>query len=259
MAFDIHEHAHSAQAALHVALAELERARSAYETGAGPRFAQAKAAQATLAAKIEAAEGEAAAADAAFQAAFSAAGFERDEATRAQLNRKNDAQAMAEALRAALARGAKELQALAAEASTQARDYAGTYERAYVAHAQAEGYRALQEGGEQLARAMALAAHAPRSDSIHEDALGRPASSPAMRAEIAAARWAFILDGLKAMAEQLPEFDARPQVQALGAFDLGAMQPPVKQKRRSNQAAALFLFPVQGIQRSPTPAAHPST
>ena len=45
-----------------------------------------------------------------------------------------------------------------------------------------------------------------------------------MRAEIAAARWAFILDGLKAMAEQLPEFDARPQVQALGAFDLGAMQ-----------------------------------
>lgn len=142
MAFDIHEHARSAQAALHEALAELERARTAYATGAGPRFAQAKAAQAALAAKIEA----------------------------------------------------------------------------------AEGYRALQEGGEQLARAMALAANAPRSDSLHEDALGRPASTQAMRAEIAAARWAFILDGLKAMAEGLPEYSARPQVQALGVFELGALQ-----------------------------------
>lgn len=224
MAFDIHEHARSAQAALHEALAELERARTAYATGAGPRFAQAKAAQAALAAKIEAAEGEAAAADAAFQAAFSAAGFECDEATRAQLNRKNDAQAMAEAMRAALAQGAKALQALAAEASTQARDYAAAHERAYVAHARAEGYRALQEGGEQLARAMALAANAPRSDSLHEDALGRPASTQAMRAEIAAARWAFILDGLKAMAEGLPEYSARPQVEALGVFELGALQ-----------------------------------
>ena len=70
---------------------------------------------------------------------------------------------------------------------------------------------------------MALAAHAPRRDSLQEDALGRQASSPAMRAEIAAARWAFILDGLKAMAEGMPEFNARPQVRALGAFDLGAL------------------------------------
>lgn len=148
-----------------------------------------------------------------------AVGFECDEATHAQLNRKNDAHAMVEALRAAPARGAKELQALVAGVSTQAR-LCG-HVSAYVAHAQADGCRALQEGGEQLARAMALAAHAPPSDSIHEDALGRPASSPTMRAEIAAARWAFILDGLKAMAKQLPEFDARPQVQALGAFDMG--------------------------------------
>ena len=223
MTFDIREHARSAQAALHDALAELERARTAYETGAGPQFGQAKAARDALAAKIEAAEREAVAADEAFQAAFSAAGFERDDATRAALNRKNDAQAMAEAMRAALTKGDKELQALAADASVQARDYAAAYERAYIAHAQAEGYRALQAGGEQLARAMALAAHAPRRGSLHEDALGRPASSPAMRAEIAAARWAFILDGLKAMAEGMPEFNARPQVQALGAFDLGAL------------------------------------
>jgi len=223
MTFDIHEHARSAQAALHDALAELERARTAYETGAGLQFGQAKAARDALAAKIEAAQGEAAAADEAFQAAFSAAGFERDDATCAALNRKNNAQAMAEAMRAALAKGGKELQALSADASVQARDYAAAHERAYIAHAQAEGYRALQEGGEQLARAMALAAHAPRRNSLHEDALGRPASSPAMRAEIAAARWAFILDGLKAMAEGLPEFDARPQVQALGVFDLGAL------------------------------------
>lgn len=223
MTLDIQENTRSAQAALHEALAELERARTAYATGVGPQFAQAKAAQAALSAKIEAAEGEAAAADAAFQAAFSAAGFESDDATRAALNRKNDAQAMAEAMRAALAQGAKELQTLAAEASTQARNYAAAYERAYIAHAQAEGYRALQEGGEQLARAMALAAHAPCSTSAQEDSLGRPASSEAMRREIVDARWAFILDGLKAMAEGLPEYGARPQVQALGVFDLGAL------------------------------------
>lgn len=225
MAFDIHEHARSAQAALHDALAELERARIAYATGAGPRFAQTKAAQTALAVKIEAADGDAAEADEAFQAAFSASGFERDDATRAALNRKNDAQAMAEAMRAAQAKGTQALQALAAEASGQARHYAVAYERAYIAHAQAEGYRALREGGELLARAMALAAHAPCRDSGHEDALGRPASTMAIRKEEVAARWAFILEALRAMAEQLPEFNARPQVQALGVFDLGALQP----------------------------------
>lgn len=223
MKFDVQQHARSAQAALHEALAELARARTAYGNDAAPRFAQAKAEQELLGRKIHAAEDEAAAAAEAFQAAFSAAGFERDDATRAQLNRKNDALAMAEAMRAALATGAQELQALAADASGQARDYVAAYEQAYIAHAQAEGYKALQEAGEQLARAMALAAHAPCRSSAHEDSLGRPASSDAMRREMVAARWAFILDGLKAMAEGLPEYGERPQVQALGVLDLGAL------------------------------------
>jgi len=224
MTFDVQQHARSAQAALHEALAELARARTAYDNDAGPRFAQAKAGQDLLGRKIKAAEEEADAASDAFHKAFSEAGFEsNDAATRSALNRKNDAQAMAEVMRVAQANGAKELQAVAAEASRQARAYATAYERAYVAHAQAEGYRALQEAGEQMARAMALAAHAPCRPSVHEDSLGRPPSSAAMHAERVAARWAFMLDGLKAMAQGLPEFGVRPQVEALGVFDLGAL------------------------------------
>lgn len=223
MTFDVQQHARGAQAALHEALAELARARTVYESDAGPKFAQAKAAQELLGRKIKAAEDEADSASDAFDEAFSAAGYESDEATRSALNRKNDAQAMAEVMRVAQAKGAKELQALAAEASTQARAYAAAYEHAYIAHAQAEGYKALQEAGEQLARAMALAAHAPCRTSAHEDSLGRPASSEAMRKEIVAARWAFMLNGLRAMAEDQPAYSARPQVEALGVFDLGAL------------------------------------
>ena len=224
MTFNVQEKARNAQAALHEALAALTRARTAYDNDAGHRFAQAKAAQETLSAKIKAAEDEADAASDAFHAAFASAGFESsDAATRAALNRKNDAQAMAEVMRVALAKGAKELQALAAEASRQARTYAAAYERAYTAHARAEGYKVLQEAGEAVARAMALAAHAPCSTSAHEDSLGRPPSSAALREEMVAARWAFILDGLKAMAEGLPEYGARSQVEALGVFDLGAL------------------------------------
>lgn len=224
MTFNVQEHARSAQAALHEKLAELARARTAYDSDAGPRFAQAKAAQELLGRKIKAAEQEADAASDAFHAAFASAGFEsNDAATRGALNRKNDAQAMAEVMRVAQAKGAKELQALAAEASRQAHTYAAAYELAYAAHTQAEGYKALQEAGEAVARAMALAAHAPCRTSPHEDSMGRPPSSVAMRQEMVAARWAFILDGLKAIAEGLPEYSARPQVEALGVFDLGAL------------------------------------
>jgi hypothetical protein len=222
MKFDVQHHARSAQAALHEALAELARARTAYDNDAGPRFAQAKAAQELLGRKIKAAEDEADAASDAFHAAFASGGYESsDAATRSALNRKNDAQAMAEVMRVAHTKGAKELQTLAAEASRQAHTYAAAYERAYTAHARAEGYKVLQEAGEAVA--MALAAHAPCSTSTHEDSLGRPPSSAALREEMVAARWAFILDGLKAMAEGLPEYSARPQVEVLGVFDLGAL------------------------------------
>ena len=223
MTFDIHEHARSAQAERGEALTALAQARAFYETSAGPKFGQAKAAQEALAAKIKTAESEADAASDAFHKAFSEAGFENDVATRAALNRKNDAQAMAEVMRVAQAKGSKELQVLAAEASRQARAYAVAYEQAYIAHAQAEGYKALQEAGELVARAMALAAHSPCSTSAHEDSLGRPASSEAMRRQIVGARWAFILDGLTAMAEELPEYRVRPQVDDLGVLDLGAL------------------------------------
>ena len=224
MTIDVQQHACSAQAELHEALATLAHARTTYDNDAGPRFAQAKTVLAALGCKIKAVEEEADAASDAFHAAFSSAGFDsNDAATRTALNRKNDAQAMADVMRAAQANGVKELQALAVEASGQARAYAGAYERAYAAHARAEGYKALQEAGDAVARAMALAAHAPCSHSVHEDSLGRPPSSAVMRKERVAARWAFILDGLKAMAEGLPAYNARPQVEALGVFDLGAL------------------------------------
>lgn len=224
MTFDVQQHARSAQAALHEKLAELASARTAYESDAGPRFAQAKAAQELLGRKIKAAEQEADAASDAFHAAFASAGFEsNDAATRCALNRKNDARAMAEVMRVAQAKGAKELQALAAEASRQAHTYAAAYELAYAAHARAEGYKALQEAGEAVARAMALAAHAPCRTSPHEDSMGRPAPTQAIHDATVAARWAFILDGLKAMAQGMPEYNTRPQVEALGVFDLGAL------------------------------------
>lgn len=223
MTFDIQEHARSAQAELHDALAALAHARTVYESDAGPRFAQAKAAQELLADKIKSAEEEAGSASEAFHKAFSAAGFEPDETTRVALNRKNDAQAMAEGVRVAQAKGVQGLQEVAAEASTQARAYAAAYEHAYIAHAQAEAYKALQDAGEQLARAMALAAHAPCNTSVHEDSLGRPAPTPAIHDATVAGRWAFILNGLRAMAKDRPEYRTRPQVQALGLFDLGAL------------------------------------
>lgn len=159
MKFDVQHHARSAQAALHEALAELARARTAYDNDAGPRFAQAKAAQELLGRKIKAAEQEADSASDAFHAAFASGGYESsDAATRSALNRKNDAQAMAEVMRVAHAKGAKEQQTLAAEASRQAHTYAAAYERAYTAHARAEGYKVLQDAGEAVARVMALAA-----------------------------------------------------------------------------------------------------
>lgn len=223
--FDIQEHARTSQAALQEALAALASERTSYETGAGAEFAQAKATQEALASKIKAAETEADAAAAAFDTAFTAAGFEIDEATRAALNRKNDAQAMAEVMRVAHAKGAKELQAHSANASTLARRYANAYQRAYIAHAHAEGYKALQDAGEQIARAMALAAHAPCAHSVHEDSLGRPAPTRAIHEATVAARWAFIFQALKTMAEGQPEYHERPQVQALGVFDLGALTP----------------------------------
>jgi len=223
MTFDLQDKARTAQTELHEALAALASARTDYENGVGHQLGQAKAAQEALAAKIEAAQAEADAAAAAFDDAFKAAGFEANDTTRAALDRKNDALAMADVMKAAHAKGAKEMQEHAAQASTQARRYAAAYERAYIAHAQAEGYKALQEAGPQIARAMALAAHAPCRDSAQEDSLGRPAPTQAIRNELVAARWAFILNALKALAQEQPEFEARPHVEALGVLDVGAL------------------------------------
>lgn len=223
MTFDIQKHVSNAQAQLREALDHLANARHAYEDGTGPKFAAAKAGQDVLNRKIQAAESDADAASQLFHKAFSDAGFEADEATRAALNRKNDAQAMAEVMRAAHAKGVKQLQELAIDASQRARTYAKAYENAYAAHVQAEGYKAIEAAGAQIAYAMALAAHAPRSSSVHEDSLGRPAPTKDMRNVAVADRWAFILQGLKDLAEGQPEFATRPRVEALGVFDLGAL------------------------------------
>lgn len=245
MIFDIQEQARRAQANLQEALAALSQARADYETGAGATFAQAKAAQEELASKIKTAEAEADAASDAFNQAFSAGGFVNNEASRAAMARKKNAQDIAIAVHAAFAQGAKALQEHACSASVKARLYASAYEKAYIAHAQAEGYKALQEFGPHIARAMALAAHAPHPHSVHEDSLGRPAPTAAIRRETVAARWAFILEALQSMAKECPDFIERPLLEELGAFDLGALTPahtltPVQMhKMRSAAGAAL--------------------
>lgn len=58
MTFDIQEHARSAQAAYQAALARLNTARTAYETGGGAAYAAAKAQRDLLERKIKEADDE---------------------------------------------------------------------------------------------------------------------------------------------------------------------------------------------------------
>lgn len=223
MTFNIAEDVREAQTELHRAIATLDAARAAYQSGAGAGYAHAVALQADLATKIRAADQAAAAAESDFLREFAAAGYERNDAVREALTRKADALAMADAMRAAVARSAQEVQHQLADASDQGREYAHAHAAAYRAYARAEAFQALEESGERIARAMALCAHVPKEGSAYEDSLGRMNLSDASDAEIRAARWKFILEKLATLAKARPEYGDQHTVQELGVVDLGAL------------------------------------
>ncbi len=182
------------------AVAALASARSRYQDEHGADYAKSIATRADLTAKIAAANSEQDSAQAEFEAAFEAAGFVQNDATRAALRRKNDAMAVRDALAIALRKNEDGFFELAAAASEAGRAYVMTHRAARAAWANAEAAAALAEHGPAIARAMCLLAEVPRQDSIHEDYNGRPPASEAQRLELMASRWDGVLSALGAMA-----------------------------------------------------------
>ena len=119
MTFDIQEHARSAQAAYQAALARLNTARTAYETGGGAAYAAAKAQRDLLERKIKEADDEVRTAKDAYHQAWAADNFENTARVREVLARKHESEATCEALRVALARSEQDMQRHLLDASVR--------------------------------------------------------------------------------------------------------------------------------------------
>lgn len=225
MNFDIEAQAQDAQAGLQAAIVALNVARDAYHGGPALAYAQALDRHNELCRKIAVAEHEAEHAEADFKREFVASGYEKTSSVRAALASKNDALAMADEMRDALTQIKRDMGVHALAASTQGRHYLYAYEVAYAAYVEAEAFHALANAGTSIARAMALAAHAPRAHGQQEDSMGRRPATEGMAAETIQARWAFMLRALEGMARLQPEYGSRPDVPELGVLDFGALSP----------------------------------
>lgn len=216
----------AAQNELSEALALLNAARTAYEEQAGAQYAGHKAALAAIDAKIEAALSEQEEAEADFQREFAAAGFEKTAAVAAALGRRNDVQAMSEAMMAGRARTKAALIDVTAKASAQGRSYIGAYNKAQDAYALAQAFEALQSpAGATIARALALVSHVPDETTLLEDFAGRPWHNQEADEAMRRARAAFVFEELWRLAKETPAFSARPAFEGLGALDLSPMPP----------------------------------
>lgn len=223
MTFDIQEHARSAQAAYQDALARLNTARTAYETGGGAAYAAAKAQRELLERKIKEADDEVRTANDAYHQAWVADNFEKTDRVREVLARKHESEATCEALRVALARSEQDMQRHLLDASVQGREYDAAHGSAYAAYVRAEAYTALAQSGEAIARALALSVNVRSAGGYYDSDIGMPLGTlPADLIDKAIkGRQAYIHAALVAMASR---HETHVDVPEIGACDFGALQ-----------------------------------
>ena len=213
-----------AQAAYDTALQKLLKACADFNEGSGKQYAELMERHADLRGKIAAHEAAAETATLEFKQLLAAANFEKTKAVKEALFKKNDALAISEELREALADSERTPLPLRASASRAAEHYANAHDAAYGAYARLEAYKALAESEEALTRAMALMTHASEPTGID-----RQADDPR------AYRMKFIWQRLSAVAMERPEAQEQPEVEALGPLQLGPF------------AGRAYLTPVQAI------------
>lgn len=213
-----------AQAAYDTALQTLLKACADFNEGSGKQYAELMERHADLRGKIAAHEAAAETATLEFKQLLAAANFEKTKAVKEALFKKNDALAIAEELREALADSERTTLPLRASASRAAEHYTNAHDAAYGAYARLEAYKALAESEEALTRAMALMTHASEPTGID-----RQADDPR------AYRMKFIWQRLSAVAMERPEAQEQPEVEALGPLQLGPF------------AGRAYLTPVQAI------------
>lgn len=220
-----------AQAAYDTALQKLLKACADFNEGSGKQYAELMQRHADLRGKIAAHEAAAETATLEFKQLLAAANFEKTKAVREALFKKNDALAIAEELREALADSERTTLPLRASASRAAQTYANAHDAAYGAYARLEAYKALAQSEDGLSRALALLSHV--SDAVEVERHVQDAREHRMK---------FVWSRLKAVALQRPEAQEQPEVEALGPLQLGAF------------AGRAYLTPVQAIllQRTET-------
>ena len=222
-----------AQAAYDSALEKLLKACAEFNEGAGKEYAELMQRHADLRSKIATHEATAEAATLEFKQLLAAAN-EKTKAVKDALFKKNDAVAIAEELREALADSERAAPPLRASASRAAQSYANAHDIAYASYARLEVVKALAASEEGLSRAMALLSHV--RDAIEVERHMDDAQTHRMK---------FVWNRLVAVAKQQPEAQEQPVVEALGPLQLGPF------------AGRAYLTPVQAmrLQRAEAEAA----
>ena len=221
------------------AIANLARWRHEYHAVHGAAYQSAMDAHRAMRAKVHDADAEMIGAQAAFESAFEAAGFETNDATRAALNRKNDAHCIRESLDKAMKSRGEAMFALAAEASHAGRNYIWAYQGAYAAWAQAEAEAALAEHGPAIARAMRLMADVPGAHSAYEDSQDRQPWSEAQQNELWSTRWTSILTHLETLARMaVHDISRPPEIGELDAKEQQFLTPAQIVRRRKEMKIA---------------------
>jgi pyocin large subunit-like protein len=128
----IHDELAQAQAAYDSALAKLLKACADFNEGSGKQYAELMQRHADLRGKIAAHEAAAETATLEFKQLLAAANFEKTKAVKEALFKKNDALAIAEELREALADSERTTLPLRASASRAAQTYANAHDMAYA-------------------------------------------------------------------------------------------------------------------------------
>ena len=220
----IQDELNQAQGAYDNALQVLLKACAEFNEGSGKEYAELMQRHADLRSKIASHEAASEAATREFKDLLAAANFEKTKAVKEALFKKNDALAIAEELREALADSERTALPLRASASRAAQTYANAHDAAYAAYARLEAYKALAQSEAGLARALALLSHVPGAIEIERHL-----------EDVRAHRVQWVWNRLMAVAKQLPEGQGQPEVDALGPLKLGPF------------AGRAYLTPVQAM------------